>query len=258
MQVAGERIDHGVVERRFDMTIDGERVPGIIWAPEHATGPTPVVLIGHGGAEHKRVASVISLARGLVREAGYTAVAIDAPGHGDRVNDPASAGELQALRRRIASALRTGSAVNGNPDDAERWAAARARAVREWTVTIDTLDAQGLVAGGRVGYLGFSMGAAIGLLLIASEPRIQVAVLGLAGVPQAAGALEEAARRTTIPILFVMQWDDELISRDDYLRLFDAIGSRDKMMHVHPGGHRNVPLYERGTHIAFLERHLGH
>ena len=41
MQVAGERIDHGVVERRFDMTIDGERVPGIIWAPEHRPGPLP-------------------------------------------------------------------------------------------------------------------------------------------------------------------------------------------------------------------------
>ncbi len=258
MQVVSEHVDNGVLERRFDVAIDGEPVPGIMWTPEDTAGPTPIVLIGHGGAQHKRVAGVISLARGLVREAGYSAVAIDAPGHGDRVNDPTAAGELLALRRRIAAGLRTGSALGGSPGDAERWAAARTRAVHEWTRTIDMLDAEGVVAGGRIGYLGFSMGTAIGLPLIASEPRVKVAVLGLSGVPPGAGALEQAARRLTVPILFVMQWDDELISRDDGLRLFDAIGSRDKAMHVHPGGHRNTPLYERRIHIAFLERHLGH
>jgi len=258
MHVVSEHVDTGVVERRFDVTIDGEVVPGIIWAPEHQAGPTPVVLIGHGGAQHKRVAGVISLARGLVRDAGYTAVAIDAPGHGDRVTDPAAADELMALRGRIAAGLRTGSAVSGSPRDADRWAAARTRAVREWSETIDMLGAEGIVAAGRLGYLGFSMGTAIGLPLIAAEPRITVAVLGLSGVPPGASALEAAARRLTIPVLFVMQWDDELISRDDGLRLFDAIGSRDKAMHVHPGGHRNTPLYERRTHIAFFERHLGH
>ncbi len=257
MQVAGERVDNGVLERRFDMRVDGETVPGIMWSPEHAAGPAPLVLIGHGGAEHKRVAGVISLARGLVREAGYSAVAIDAPGHGDRVDNPAAAGELLALRRRIAAGFRRGSAVDGSPGDAERWAEARARAVREWSGTIDMLDTEGLVANGRIGYIGFSMGAAIGLPLIASDPRIRVAVLGLAGVPPGAGALEQAARRLTIPVLFVMQWDDELISREDGLRLFDAIGSRHKAMHVHPGGHRGTPLYERRTHIAFLERYLG-
>jgi hypothetical protein len=40
------------------------------------------------------------------------------------------------------------------------------------------------------------------------------------------------------------------------LTLFDAIGSRDKALHVHPGGHIETPLYELDAYDAFFTRHL--
>src|SRR5205823_4093805 len=79
-----EITEKGVTERRFDLKIENEVVPGILWSPDGATTPGPLVLIGHGGSQHKRVPNVLALARRLVRHLGYAAVAIDAPDHGDR------------------------------------------------------------------------------------------------------------------------------------------------------------------------------
>ena len=91
------------------------------------------------------------------------------------------------------------------------------------------------------------------------EPRVKAAVLGLAGLSGLPG--EElrgaAARSLSVPVLFVFQWDDQLMSRQSGLDLFDAIGSSDKAMHIHPGGHIDTPLYERDVYDAFFERHLG-
>lgn len=258
MHVIDEFSDKGVVERRFDFTVDGELVPGIQWSPEGARGPRPLVLIGHGGWQHKRVAGVISLARGLAREAGYTAVAIDAPAHGERVHDREEAADgVRRFRRRIAAGPGGDPGPEMTPEQARRSAEGRTRAINEWRHTIDVLHAEGLVADGRIGYCGFSMGTAIGLPLAASEPRVRVAVLGLSGLPPGPSDLDRAARALTIPVLFVFQWDDELIPREAGLRLFDAIGSSEKTMHIHPGGHLGTPPYQRRVYMEFLQRHLG-
>jgi len=100
MDVLGEKVEQGVVEQRFDLRVDGDTVPGIRWNPEGATGPRPTILIGHGGTQHKRVPNVLGLARRFVRHLGYSAVALDAPGHGDRITDP----ELAERRRRAIEA----------------------------------------------------------------------------------------------------------------------------------------------------------
>lgn len=260
MDVISQSVEKGVVERRFDLKVEGEVVPGIIWSPEGGEGPTPVVLIGHGGTQHKRVPNVLGLARRFVRHLGYAAVAIDAPGHGDRVNDPAAAEEARRnLEARIAAGPGRGSVMDMGPEQARAWVERTMRGVAEWKATLDALEADGVVAPGRVGYWGVSMGTAIGLPFVASEPRVNAAVLGLAGLSNRAGAdnFEKGARSLSIPVLFVFQWDDELMSRQSGLDLFDAIGSAEKAMHIHPGGHVNTPLYEREAYESFFQRHLG-
>jgi hypothetical protein len=56
--------------------------------------------------------------------------------------------------------------------------------------------------------------------------------------------LFEKARRVTVPLQVLLQWDDEWNDRQLALDLFDAFGSREKTLHANPGGHTGVPLFE--------------
>ena len=268
MDIVSEKAEKGVVERRFDVKAcahDGERgvddevVPGIMWLPDGSPEPRPTILIGHGGTQHKRVPNVLGLARRFVRHLGYNAVAIDAPGHGDRVTDAASADATRArLQQRIAEGA--GGASRGmqlSPEEAKAWVERTRRGVIEWKAVVDDI-AESEHSNGKIGYWGVSMGTAIGLPFVAAEPRIDAAVIGLAGLSNRPGAddFERAARSLTIPILFVFQWDDELMTRESGIGLFDAIGSSQKTMHVNPGGHVATPLFERDAYDAFFTRHL--
>lgn len=261
MDVLSEVVEKGVVERRFDLKVDGEVVPGIFWAPEGETGPRPVILIGHGGTQHKRVVNVLGLARRFVRHLGYAAVAIDAPDHGDRIaNDAAAISARRDLQSRLATG-RSGEPAAWvlSPEEARAWANRTERGGIEWRAVLDDLEATKGLTDGRFGYWGVSMGTIIGLPFVASEPRVGAAVLGLSGLGERPGAaaFEEAARRLTIPVLFVFQWDDELMTRESGLALFDALGSKQKTMHIHPGGHVQTPAFERDAYDGFFERHLG-
>src|SRR5262245_66148542 len=91
MQIVRESSERGVVERRFDLEVAGDVVPGIHWLPADESGPYPTVLIGHGGTQHKRAPNVLALARRLVRHLGYSVVALDAPEHGARISDEQAA-----------------------------------------------------------------------------------------------------------------------------------------------------------------------
>ena len=76
-----------VTERSFRAKIDGREVPGMLWFPAAASGPVPLVLIGHGGSQHKRSDGPRDLAGLLVRDHGFAAAAIDGPVHGERRSD---------------------------------------------------------------------------------------------------------------------------------------------------------------------------
>ena len=235
-------------------------MPGIVWLPEAATGPRPTVILGHGGVVHKRAPEVLGLARRLVRHRGYAAVALDAPEHGERITDKEAA---RARRRAVQARVEQGSGAGlpvlmGANEQAAGFAARMGAHVGELTALVDDLVTTGFIDD-RLGYWGLSMGTAIGLRFVASEPRVKAAVLGLAGVGVGMGGagFETAARSLRVPILFLFQWDDELISRDAGLGLFDAIGSTDKTLHVNPGGHVQVPVFENDSAESFFVRHLG-
>jgi pimeloyl-ACP methyl ester carboxylesterase len=259
MQVSEVLTEKGVVEQRFHFDAAGVTVPGIVWRPEGVVGPTPLVLLGHGGTQHKRALNVLGLARRFVRHLGATAVAIDAPGHGDRVADAEeAAAQRRDLQRRVTGADGVGSAPRPLPRDPAAYAEAHGRAAGEWSTLLDLLDAEGSILDGKVGYWGLSMGTMIGLPFVAADPRVRCAVLGLAGLSgwPNAEVRAAAARRLEVPVLFVFQWDDQLMTRESGLELFDALGSEDKSMHVFPGGHIDTPLYERDAYDAFFARHL--
>ena len=54
----------------------------------------------------------------------------------------------------------------------------------------------------------------------------------------------------------MVQWNDELFEREGALELFDAIGSHDKRMHVHPGRHGDFPQEAADATREFLAARL--
>jgi dienelactone hydrolase len=122
-----------------------------------------------------------------------------------------------------------------------------AQTVPEWRSVLDALGDLG-----PVGYWGMSLGCALGIPLAAAEPRIRAAVLGLNGTSLAPAKAEAV----TIPVLFLMQWDDERVPREEALALFDALASAEKTLHANPGKHADVPAFEADSALQFFAGHL--
>jgi pimeloyl-ACP methyl ester carboxylesterase len=251
MRVTGESTSHGVTERLFELEVAGERVPGVLWHPEGATGPRPLILMGHGGSQHKKVDTLLARARRYVRHFGCAVAAIDAPGHGERVSPAEAAAQTEQIRRRIAEGGRI------TPEVARALAERHRKAVPEWRATLDALQELDEVgSAGPVGYWGVSMGTLIGVPFVAGEPRIVAAVLGLAGLPQDNAEYAGYAAAVTVPVEFVFQWDDELVAREAGIAMFDAFGSTEKTLHANPGGHLGIPEFERDSWERFYRRYL--
>jgi pimeloyl-ACP methyl ester carboxylesterase len=257
MRVTSTVTADGICEQDFTV---GD-VPGVLWSPAGAAGQRPLILLGHGGGQHKRGPGTVARARQFVAGRGYAAVAIDMPGSGDR---PPSADDRRfwdSMRARRAAGEHVAEEVARHFDELA------ARAVPEWRAVLDDLlgfddptglDAAGVRGRGRygpIGYWGVSLGTMVGVPLAAAEPRISAAVFGLAGTGYR-GSLAEAAGRISIPVEFLLQWDDELIPRADALDLFGAFGSAEKTLHANPGRHHDVPLFELDSSVRFFSRHL--
>ena len=124
-------------------------------------------------------------------------------------------------------------------------------AVPEWQSVLDALLAL-LEISGPVGFSGGVL--AIGIRLAVVEPRIVAAGL-FAGsfVPR---AMFDEARRITIPLHVLLQWDDESNDRQMALDVFDAFGSREKTLQANMGGHTGVPSFAGEDAARFFARHL--
>jgi dienelactone hydrolase len=238
-----QRFDDGVLEREFTL---GE-IPGILWTPASASAsaPAPLILLGHPGGLRKMYPRLVDRARHSAAE-GYAAATIELPGSGDRPRLAAVDEARADLRRALAA---------GEPVDDEivdRLILPLVdKAVPEWRATLDAVGSLPEI-GGPVGFAGGVI--AIGVRLAMVEPRIAAAVV-FAGsfVPR---TMVEEARQVTIPLLVLLQWDDEGNDRQLALDLFDAFGSKEKTLHANMGGHTGVPQFEGDAGNRFFARHL--
>jgi hypothetical protein len=154
MRFTSETITDGVSERLFTL---GD-VPGVFWSPAgalaipgrpspglpspglpspglhgpglHGPGrPSPgrsLVLLAHGGGQHKKAPAMQGRARHLVTACGFAAAAIDAPASGDRPRTAEDERFIAEIRGRMAAGEPVGPQV-------ARYNAAQAeQAVPEW------------------------------------------------------------------------------------------------------------------------------
>ena len=231
----------GVVERAFRL---GE-IPGILWTPASSAAPTPLILLGHPGGLQKMYPRLLERARHSVA-VGYAAATIELPGSGDRPR-LAVADKARADLRRLLGA---GEPV---PDDiVNRLVLPLVETgVPEAQAVLDALLSLPEVRG-PVGYSGGLI--AIGTRLAVVEPRLAAAVL-FAGSFVPRDTFGEA-RQIGIPLLVLLQWDDEGNDRQVALNLFDAFGSKEKTLHANMGGHTGVPHFEGVDANRFFVRHL--
>src|SRR6266508_2072745 len=80
MRFTSQTSSNGVTEQLFTL---GE-IPGVLWTPEDARGTRPLILMGHGGGQHKKAPGILARARRFAAECGFAVAAVDAPGHGAR------------------------------------------------------------------------------------------------------------------------------------------------------------------------------
>ena len=254
MHFTDERTEDRVTRRSFELTVDGESVPAVIWAPEGAKGPRPLVLMGHGGSQHKKTPGIRARATQFAQRLGYATLAIDAPGHGDRI----SRQEAVTMAREVGARVRGETDAAWSPDRLRTMSQRSLKAVPEWNAALEAaLDLTFVGRGGPVGYWGVSMGTAIGVPFVAQQPKITAAVFGLAGLRPNSADFEAAARAITIPVEFVFQWEDAVAPRETGIALFNAFGSAEKTMHINPGGHMDIPDFEGASWERFYVRHLG-
>ncbi|MBT3155494.1 alpha/beta hydrolase [Streptomyces sp. CHD11] len=238
--------DDGVLERAFTL---GE-IPGILWTPASASAsgsePTPLILLGHPPLGlHAMYPRLVARARRAAAD-GFASATIELPGSGDRPHW-ADADRARADLRRAMEA--------GEPVSDEIIAALVLplvdQAVPEWQAALDALLPLPEL-GGPVGYSGGVI--SIGVRLAVVEPRIVAAGL-FAGsfVPR---VMFDEARRVTIPLHVLLQWDDEGNDRQAALALFDAFGSQEKTLNANMGGHTGVPPYAGDAMADFFTRHL--
>lgn len=240
--------DAGAFERPFRVARAGSTIPGVLWSPSTPKERCPVVLVGHGGSGDKYSERVVGLARWFAGH-GIATVAIDGPYHGERASSPLSVGDYQA--RIIAE----GAEVVID------------RMVDDWRATLDAVGKLEAIDATAVAYVGMSMGTRYGLPLAAElGHRLRCAVFGKFGLrtaqlPSAMHPTERIrwdAQRVSVPVLFHMQWDDEIFPRDGQLDLFTLLGTSDKRLIAYSGPHGDTPKSAVTAWCEFVWRRLRH
>jgi dienelactone hydrolase len=167
----------------------------------------------HGARGHRKAPYVRGAAKRWCRD-GLVVASIDAPYHGDRSLDqvPDLARNEPFLVQTVGDLRRLCSAIGSD----QRLAAL------------------------PLGYLGFSMGALVGVPFMASDQRVRAGVLAVGGAT-GTGTTDPATYAPLIrerPVLLVSADRDEFFSRASVTALYEAFGGSQELL-VFPGTHGN-------------------
>jgi dienelactone hydrolase len=206
----------------FTVRVGADTIPATFWNGRAPEGGKPALtLLQHGGPFHKRHERSDQLAIEVVAQTGSAVLLIDGPIHGLRRQDEPSIEEML-----------------GNFERHWKETPGIDAYVSDWQTVLDVVLQQGWADPHRIAWLGMSMGTAYGIPLCAVENRIKVAAMGMWGIDWGQDSrLLADARRMRTSVLFQIKSEDEIFSIQGQRALFDALGSPNKTLHTHAGGH---------------------
>ena len=229
----------------FEFSSRGDRVPGRLLLPKDSAVPAPLILFQHGRGGSKE-AVYLEAAAPWIRQ-GAAVASIDFPLHGERAD--------AKLSQRLMSAD-ANTALGA--DSRELWVEFSRQAVSDLRRAVDALLSLPDL-NGRVAYAAFSLGAIIGTLYCASDPRPCAAALALAGgnlAPREVDPCSHVARIAPRPILFVNATRDELITRKSTEALYEQ-ALEPKRIEWFDAGHTDLPGIALKEMWLFLRDQLG-
>lgn len=256
--IAKEDLETVVREKIVFTGVNGNRVPGLLAIPQDHPGPHPIVLLLHGLGQTKEEwweDSGFEVSKRLIAQ-GFAVLALDAQYHGERRlnNDFDHPWNLLTTHQGI------------------RYRDMVLQSVVEYRKAVDYLATRAEIDTSRIGVMGYSMGAGMTFMLVASESRIKV---GIACVCVPAGVtalrrfvyenatddqLQEIAQtlqtRTEAthaqnyakgvgsrPFLMIAAARDEFYTIEEARQLYDLIPSPVKELKVFDSGHSLPPEY---------------
>jgi dienelactone hydrolase len=234
---------------RLEPVVGNDPVPALLFVPA-ADAPLPLVLLGHGAHQSKDDPIAQLLAKAIARGIPAGVALMDAPGHGERRRAGSSDEEYERdVRRRMAD-------PNGDRALVAEWSAVAA-AARDAAPSLS----------GPLGYAGFSMGALLGLSIVADLPDVRAAAFALGGVwtdsgPEGAGnaarneRVRDGARRLGEREVLMLN-----MTRDEHFPLAGAVDVFEmvpgpKRMGVWAGTHVEFPPEAMKQVTDFLARTL--
>lgn len=154
LQFTVESSSNGMLER--DFTVGG--IPASSGRrPPMRPVARPLILMVHGGGNHKKHPAMACRAQHFVTSCGFHVALIDAPGHGDRPSTAHDEAEIAELFRARAAGEPEGPIVVRYNDHLAELA------VPEYQATLDALqELPEIGTDGLVGFWGINMGTAIG------------------------------------------------------------------------------------------------
>jgi predicted esterase len=231
---------------RLDPPVASGPAPALLFVPA-SDAPLPLVLLGHGAHQSKDDPIAQILAKTIARGIPAAVALMDAPGHGERRAAGSSDGEYDHdVRRRMAD-------PRGD-----------VALVAEWAAIATAARAAAPNVSGPLGYAGFSMGALLGLSIVADLPDVRSAMFALGGTW--ATTAENDARNARVRDGAQRLGAREVLmlnmTRDEHFPIAGAIDVLElipgpKRMGVWAGTHAEIPPEAMKQVNDFFARTLG-
>lgn len=245
MNVSWQRITDplGITTYQFIAKPTNHRkVSGCLWTPENEKRKGTLVAFLHGASGSRFQAPIPYLSRKF-SERGIASLAIDGPVHG--------------LRKKLDGGRIALYAEMSKPK-------AFHQLFNDWKIALELAENKLQYPVQAMAYFGLSMGTFFGIPYLAHRHQERestaVAVLGLLGPtgvvsPFRKRLLSDAAN-VQLPLLFFVQREDEMFSREGCLELFNGLASPTKILRENPGKHSAIPTEALDFSCEFVTEHL--